>query len=172
MKSLFSLLLILFISGSANAQQSFLDTLQSQLKQSGKETNARVLALGELADYYGFIQIDSCLFYAAQALALAKKLNFLYGINLGYMSTFHGLNCQGNYSEALQALINLQHIDERLIKDTPWIECRPYYLRGVLFSEMGEDSNAIDQFRRSINVMEKVKPVYDTYCLLHDLQSC
>jgi two-component system, NtrC family, sensor kinase len=163
MKSLFSIFLILFMSSSVKAQQTFLDTLQSQLKQSDKETNARVLALGELADYYGFIQFDSCLFYAAQTLALAKKLNFLYGINLGYMSTFHGLNCQGNYSEALQALINLQHIDERLIKDTPWIAARPYYLQGVLFSEMGEDSNAIDQFRRSINVMEKVKPLYDTY---------
>jgi two-component system, NtrC family, sensor kinase len=163
MKSLFSIFLILFMSSSVKAQQSFLDTLQSQLKQSDKETNSRVLALGELADYYGFIQFDSCLFYAAQTLALAKKLNFLYGMNLGYMSTFHGLNCQGNYAEALQAVNNLQNIDEQLIKDTPWVESRPYYLRGVLFSEMGEDSNAIDQFRRSIGVMEKAKPIYDTY---------
>ena len=132
MKSLFSILLILFVSGSAKTQQSFLDTLQSQLKQSVKETISRVSALGELADYYGFIQFDSCLFYAAQTLALAKKLHFLYGMNLGYISTFHGLNCQGNHAEALQAVNNLQHIDEQLIKDTPWVESRTYYLRGVL----------------------------------------
>src|SRR5664279_3189735 len=124
MKSLFSIFLILFMSSSAKAQQTYLDALQNQLKQSDKETNSRVLALGELADYYGFIQFDSCLFYAAQTLALAKKLHFLYGINEGYFSTFHGLNCQGNYPEALQALINLEHIDEKLIKDTPWIASR------------------------------------------------
>lgn len=164
MKSLFSIFLILVISSSAKAQKSFLDTLQNQLKQSDKETNSRVLALGELADYYGFIQFDSCLFYAAQTLALAKKLHFLYGMNLGYMSTFHGLNCQGNYAEALQAVINLQHIDEQLIKDSPWVATRPYYLRGVLFSEMGEDSNAIDQFRRSISLWEKSgEPIYEVY---------
>ena len=163
MKSLFSILLILFISGSAKAQQSFLDTLQSQLKQSDKETISRVKALGELADYYGFIQFDSCLFYAAQTLALAKKLHFLYGMNLGYFSTFHGLNCQGNYAEALQAVINLQHIDEQLIKDSPWVESRTLYLRGVVLSEMGEDSNAIDQFRRSIRLMDRVGTIYDMY---------
>jgi two-component system, NtrC family, sensor kinase len=163
MKSLFSILLILFISGFAKAQQSYLDTLQNQLKKSDKENNARVLALGELADYYGFIQIDSCLFYAAQTLALAKKLHFLYGMNEGYFSTFHGLNCQGNYSEALRALINLEHISEQLQKDTLWIASRTLYLRGLLLSEVGEDSNAIVQFRHSISVMDRVGTKYDMY---------
>jgi two-component system, NtrC family, sensor kinase len=164
MKSLLSFLLILFLSWSAKAQQSYLENLQSQLSHSGKETNSRVLALGALADYYGFIQYDSCILYSAQTLALAQKLQFYYGMNQGYFSRFHGLNCQGNYPEALQAVINLQQVNERLIKDSPWVESMPYYLKGVLYREMGEDQNAIDQLEHSISVQEKAQePTYDVY---------
>jgi hypothetical protein len=62
------------------------------LNQSKKETKERVLALGEMADYYAFIEFDSCLLYAQQTTALAQKLHFLYGLEQGYFTTFHGLN--------------------------------------------------------------------------------
>lgn len=53
------------------AQQSYLDSLKQQLSLAKNQDTTRVLALFSLADYYGFIQFDSCLFYAAQTSELS-----------------------------------------------------------------------------------------------------
>jgi two-component system, NtrC family, sensor kinase len=164
MKYFLSILLFLLPSGHSFAQINFGDTLKKELSQSKKEDISRVLILGEIADYYGFIQFDSCLFYAAQTIALAKKINFPYGLSLGYFSTFHGLNCQGNYTKAFEALVELKRINEQLKKDSPRLEAQPYYLRGLLYREMGDDQNAIDQFQLSLKVQEKSgEPLSERY---------
>jgi hypothetical protein len=50
-----------------------------QLVNVKKEDTSRVLALSDLADYFGFVQADSCLFYATQAFELSKKIKYLPG---------------------------------------------------------------------------------------------
>src|SRR5579862_1312647 len=74
------LVILLFVSSLilavASAQQPYLDSLKQRLNLAKNQDTARVLALFSLADYYGFIQEDSCLFYAAK-IALWKIFRLL-----------------------------------------------------------------------------------------------
>ncbi len=148
----------------APAQNQYLDSLRRNLNESKEENIARVLALGELADYYGFLQFDSCLFYAAQTIELSKKLNYTYGLYLGYFSTFHGTNCQGNYLKAQEAVREMKKVAEILKKDSPWISTLPPYFSGVLYREMEDYPNAIAQFRQNTRIDDsRSGPLADQY---------
>ena len=70
---------------------------QDTTGQCEKEDTSRVLALSDLADYFGFVQADSCLSYATQAFELSKKLKYLSGEVRAYRSKFYAFNCYGNY---------------------------------------------------------------------------
>ena len=164
MKTLFSFCLYFLILSFAVAQQTNLSRLQQKLSIAKNEDTIRVFALDSLAVYYGFIQFDSCLFYAAQTTELSQKLNYTYGRFLGYRSTFFALNCQGNYPKALEVAINMQKIAEKLKKDIPWTIATPHYFIGLLNREMANYSNAIDQFQQAIQLWEKSgQPMAEMY---------
>src|SRR5277367_5640093 len=117
MKKFCFLLFVLFNLSVTTAQQSHLDSLKQQLNLAKDQDTSRVLALFYLADYYGFIQFDSCLFYAAQTTELSQKLNYPFGKFLGYWSTFHGLNSQGNYGKAFETVINMENAADEIKKE-------------------------------------------------------
>src|SRR5277367_754730 len=102
MKQLFLLITFFLITNLAFAQVTYFDSLRQNLIRSNKEDTNRVIALFAVADYYGFIQFDSCLYYAAETASLSKKLGFKYGDYLGNRATFHGYNSKGNYPMALK----------------------------------------------------------------------
>src|SRR6476659_675129 len=92
---------LFFILTFASAQK-YLDSLQQQLHKA-KDDTTEVLALGALADYWGFIQFDSSINYARQTLDLSQKINYPYGKYLSNYSLFHAWNCKGDYPKALEA---------------------------------------------------------------------
>ena len=118
------------------------------------QDTTRVLALFSLADYYGFIQFDSCLFYAAQTSELSQKLNYTYGKVLGYWATFHGLNSQGNYAKALEVALKLEKTTEEIKNERPWIMPQAYYFLGLLDLNMSEYPEAKIQFHRSMELQK------------------
>ncbi len=142
MKSFFLLLSLLMMRSAGYTQQGYLDSLHDQLNQAKKEDTTRVIALCSLADYYGFIQSDSCFFYASQSAKLSQKLNFIYGEYLTYLATFHGFNTQGNYPMALQAALDYLKTSEELKNERPEVMSQAYYTMGLLEPGDGE-------FRRS-----------------------
>lgn len=153
-KSLFLFSLFLLASTFAHAKSAYLDSLQQQLSIYKKDDTSRVLILGSLADYYAFIQFDSCFYYATKTLELSKKLNYPYGMFLGYLSTFHGLNCQGNYPMALEASLNIEKAAEQLKGNMLWVKGWSYYFRGVLNREMADYPDAIAQLQQSISLQK------------------
>ena len=88
MKYILPVFLFFLAPAFGSAQQTYLDSLQTELTHSKNEDTTRVLALVLLADYYGFIQFDSCLFYSAQTLELSQKLNYPYGKFLATWALF------------------------------------------------------------------------------------
>lgn len=88
---------------------TILPNLYEQLRLANEEDTVRAYTLDELAEYYGFVRFDSCLFYAAQGLALSQKLIYLYGEMLGYRSMFSTYNCQANFPRALEAGDQVEH---------------------------------------------------------------
>ncbi len=149
-----TLFLLLFNTSVVTAQQTYLDSLKHQLTLTEKPDTSRVLALFSLADYYGFLQFDSCLFYAAQTTELSQKLNYPLGKFLGYWSTFHGLNSQGNYSKALEVALDMQKIGEEIKKGSPWVMPQVYYFLGLLDKEMSQYPESKMEFQKSIALQQ------------------
>ena len=119
MKRLFLASLIVLAFGNALAQQEYVDSLRRQINNA-KEDTIKVLALSELALYYGFNQFDSSILYADQAIDLSKKLNYLYGSYLGLQSLFIAFNCQGNYPKALATSLENLEIAEKIKRAKPY----------------------------------------------------
>ena len=166
----FALFLVLFNTSVVTAQQTYLDSLKHQLSLNEKPDTSRVLALFSLADYYGFLQFDSCLFYAAQTTGLSQKLNYPFGKFLGYWSTFHGLNSQGNYSMALEVALKMEKAGEEIKKDSPWVMPQVYYFLGLLDREMSQYSESKIQFQKSIALQQSIgEPIEDAFASFSQL---
>ena len=118
MKILFLAFLIVLFTGVAFAQQHYVDSLHNQVNNA-KEDTTKVLALFDLAEYYGFNQFDSSIFYAQLTIDLSEKINYPYGSFLGLRSLFFAYNCQGNYSSALEVTLQNFKIAEKIRKEIP-----------------------------------------------------
>ena len=156
MKSFFLLFGFLLIDTIAAGQKTFSDSLHFQLSQAKKEDTNRVMALCALADYYGFIQSDSCFYYAAQSARLSEKLNYAYGEYFTYLATFHGFNTQGNYPKALQAALSYLKTAEDLKEARPEVMSQAYYTMGLLNREMANYEDAKLQFYKSIQWQREI----------------
>ena len=135
-------------------QQSFLDSLVQKLKAANKEDTSRVIALGSIASYYAYVQMDSCLFYARQAKDLSEKINYPSGRILSYRNFFSAFNNQANYPRALQAALDLQKITE-IKKDEPGAYVVPSYFLGVVYREMADYPDAVFQLNQAINFQKE-----------------
>ena len=115
-----------------------------------------------MAEYYGFVQADSGLLYAAEVLRLSEKLNYSSGKFMGYRGMFFSFNCKGNYPKALEAALNIQKLGE--IKNAKGGPTFPYYFLGLLNLEMRDYSKARDFFYQAIsNQLKSHRPQYDIY---------
>ena len=152
MKSLFFFLLLLGALNFSVAQQKYLDSLRKQLNYTTKEDTFRVKKLCSIADYYGFVQFDSCLFYATQAADLSEKLNYEYGRFLCYRSKFFAFNCTGNFPMALKQALSFDRSFEQLRNGGRVSIGTPHYFVGVLYNEMADYPAAIDIFHQTIKV--------------------
>src|SRR5664279_5680504 len=124
------------VTSTVSAQKTLLDSLSRQLIEAPNEDTTRVLALSALADYYGFSQFDSSLYYANQASYLSQKLNYTYGLFRADRSIFFTLNCEGNYPSALEVALNIRELSEKLKDEKPWVSALSRYFIGLLYREM------------------------------------
>src|SRR5436309_1069427 len=149
-KIIISIVLLSFLQPGF-PQTKLIDSLKNQLLIV-KDDTSKVLALGALADYYGFIQFDSSVFYGRQSLDLSNRINYQYGKLLGFRSMYFALNCQGNYPKALEAVLNMLKISKQIAKERPSSLDGSHYFLGVLNREMDNDSNAIAELREAIEI--------------------
>jgi hypothetical protein len=154
MKLLFLALIINLFPGNILAQETDLEQLHDRVN-SPKEDTAKVLALNALADYYGFNQFDSSIFYARLTIDLSEKINYPYGSFLGLRSLFFAYNCQGNYSKALEVTLQNYTIAEKIKNERPHPWAIVHYLLGVLNREMENFPTAIFQFHQAIQLSEE-----------------
>src|SRR6476469_9906977 len=113
MKKIFLVLFLAVLMQTLRAQNHVIDSLRQQLSNAKNDTS-KVLALSSIADYYGFIQFDSSIFYARQVIMLSDKLKFKYGKYLGFRSMFFALNCMGDYPKALEVVLNMLQLAEEI----------------------------------------------------------
>lgn len=164
MKYFFLLFLFFLVTSLTFAQGIYFDSLKLNLSQSQKEDTNRVIALFAVADYYGFIQFDSCLYYASKTASLSKKLGYEYGDYLGYTATFHGFNSKGNYPMALKVALQCLNQAEKLKEKRPEALSQAHYFMGLLNREMQNYEDAKIQFKESIDWQMKIgQPTGDVF---------
>ena len=156
MKAFLSAFFLLLFSCCAFTQVPNVDTLR-QIANNQREDTSKVLALSTLADYYGFNQFDSSIFYAQKTIDLARKINYPYGSFLGLRGLFFAYNCQGNYSRALEVTLQNFKITEKIKDERPFPWAIVHYLLGVLNREMENFPVAISQFQQAIQISEKAE---------------
>jgi tetratricopeptide (TPR) repeat protein len=159
MRSVSCFFLVLGIFQFSFAQQRILDSLRIKLVDAKKEDTSRVLALSDLADYFGFVQADSCLSYATHAFELSKKIKYLPGEFRAYRSKFYAFNCLGNYPMALDAALNLQKVSDQYPPEARPIGvlAGPYYFTGLLYREMQDYPGASAQLHQAIGLFRENK---------------
>ncbi len=164
-KQLKILFLLLATCCFAAAQQNhYLDSLRKILNSETKEDTFRVLALSYMADYYGFVQFDSSLFYANKEAELSDKLNFVHGKLLSYKSKFFAFNVTGNFPMALRAALNHDKTYYQLVNDGKPVMELPHYFVGLLNLEMGDYPEAISNFKKTIDLQKKRRqPLNDIF---------
>jgi two-component system, NtrC family, sensor kinase len=164
MKYFFLLFIFFLVTSLTFAQGIYFDSLKLNLSQSQKEDTNRVIALFAVADYYGFIQFDSCLYYASKTASLSKKLGYEYGDYLGYTATFHGFNSKGNYPMALKVALQCLNQAEKLKEKRPEALSQAHYFMGLLNREMQNYEDAKIQFKESIEWQIKIgQPMGDVF---------
>jgi two-component system NtrC family sensor kinase len=151
MKPVYCFLLLLGILHCSFAQQHYSDSFRIRLNNTTRDDTFRVKALCALADYFGFVQFDSCLFYAKKAAALSEKIDYEYGRFLSHRSKFFAFNCNGNYPMALGEALNFDRSYDQLKKEGRLSLGTPHYFVGVLYLEMADYPKAIEMFHSSIN---------------------
>jgi two-component system, NtrC family, sensor kinase len=164
MKYFFLLFIFFLVTNLSFAQGIYFDSLKLHLSNSQKEDTNRVIALFAVADYYGFIQFDSCLYYASKTASLSKKLGYEYGDYLGYTATFHGFNSKGNYPMALKVALQCLNQAEKLKDKRPEALSQAHYFMGLLNREMQNYEDAKIQFKESIDWQIKIgQPTGDVF---------
>jgi two-component system NtrC family sensor kinase len=108
-KYILLLIMILSIFPAFSQRTRILDDLKQKLAKS-KEDNAKIQLYADICEIYGFLNEDSCLYYATRGLELSQKINdseghtrMLYSFGTYYLNT-------GNLPEALKYFIQGQQI--------------------------------------------------------------
>jgi two-component system, NtrC family, sensor kinase len=164
MKKLILLIVLFLVTNPIFAQITYFDSLKENLILTQKEDTNQVIALFYVADYYGFIQFDSCLYYAAKTTALSKKLRYEYGNFLGQIATFHAYNSKGNYPMALKVALQCLSTAEGLKSKRPEALAQAHYFMGLLNREMQNYEDAKIQLKESVEWQAKTgQPMEDVF---------
>lgn len=97
--------LLLFLPFVVRAQSrlSELDSLHRNI-QLAKNDTIRMFAFADIGTYYDDVSIDSSIYYAEKAIALAKQMNLRLDEAMWYSNLIWPLCKMGNYPKALKSL--------------------------------------------------------------------
>ena len=113
MKTAFAFLLSLAWSlGFSQNRVHEIDSLRHELS-IGVQDTSRVLTMTGLANAYKFYKPDSSLYYAQQALALARQIKYPKGEFQALFMMGFTLGVVGNYTRALEIELKALRIAEK-----------------------------------------------------------
>ncbi|MDX2047581.1 MAG: ATP-binding protein [Chitinophagaceae bacterium] len=127
-----------------------IDSLKHELFKVTEDTS-RVLAMTNLANAYQSYRLDSCFYYAQQALMLARKIKFPKGEFEALFWMGNTLTMVGNYPRAL--VIQLKAL--RIAEKNNFLNGKAdiYKGLGTIYRDAGDYSKAVDfhQLSRLLN---------------------
>ena len=156
MKNCIKILLLLIISISANAQKGYIDSLKLKLKIASTDS-ARFDIQNKIIIYYTEDKRDSALYYAEEALLLAKRNNK----NLDVASTLdtkgYILMHLGKLSESYRCFLVAQEIAENPENEhKTWNKVAGFTPRKMRLTVLENIHHDFGHLMRSINVDEGI----------------
>ena len=125
---------------SQNQEQAAIDSLKHLLPISSKDTS-RVLALVQLSNAYNSYRPDSSIYYAQQALVLARKIKYPKGEFEALFRMGFTLGMVGNYPRALDMLLKALRIAEKHLFGEG--KARVLNRLGNIYRDAGDYSKAV-----------------------------
>ncbi len=154
--------------GAAFANENYADSVLKLLPSIMNDTN-KVMLLNSLGGYYLYIREDSSFYYYQQSIQLAEKINYTYGIYLGYLQMSWVLSAASNYGKALEMGVISLRTAETLKTNRAYSMARSYCFMAALNSRIHNDSLALNQIRQSIHLFARagtdVDNIYWASCI-------
>src|SRR5450432_274389 len=134
--------------------ENFADSILKRIASTG-EDSTRVKLFNDLGMIYSLIRQDSSIFYTSRAIELAEKIDFQPGRYFGYVNLAFVLNTSGNYGKGLEMAIKSLKIAEKLPDFRLIRMARSYDMMGLINRRMNNDSIAISQCNRAIQLLDE-----------------
>jgi len=155
-------LLLSFIGGIANAQNSQIDSLQRILRVTKIDTT-KVNHYNVIADLYKEIDTDSTLFYAQKAVVLSTKTGYNFGLASAYNNKGNASIILGNYPVALQYFKKAQTEFQICLKQNPDQKqykkglARSYASSGIVYSEQSNYLLSLKNYEQALSLYQEIK---------------
>jgi signal transduction histidine kinase len=154
MKKVSFIVMVLLHMSLAHGQINMLDSLQRQIQITTNDTT-KVDLLNSLGYYFTFIRQDSSVFYLAQSIELAEKIDYPNGSQLGYVNLAIVLNTTSNYPKALEMALKSLKIAEQLTTNRQSSMAEIYaHMAYINWRNGGHDTIALNEDRQSILLYE------------------
>ncbi len=139
---------------SGYTSDNFVDSIQHKILSS-RTDSVKVVMLISLGDYYTFIRQDSAIFFFAQGIELAEKINYPKGSYSGYAKLAFVLNTASNYGKSMEMAIKSLKIAENLPSGRLESMARSYNSMGLVNRRMNNDTIAWEQCLQSIKLSQQ-----------------
>jgi signal transduction histidine kinase len=142
----------------AYGQKNFVDSLQRQIQITTNDST-KVDLLNSLGYYLTFIRQDSSIFYLGQSIELSEKINYSYGIYLGYVTLAFVLNTASNYPKAMEMALKSLKIAEQLTTNRQSGMAESYAEMAQINFRTGGgyDTIALNENRQAIQLYENAE---------------
>jgi len=167
MKSYLTILTILVLPFVAKAQVNSLDSLKNEL-ESATADSTRFLCNLVISSYYEEKNLDLQIFYADQALRIARKNNKPLLIAISLNSKGYPLNGSGKYGEALECILetlailedpatekNVWHFDD-VTFDRLSMLSSAHHLYALLEANIGDIDQELFHYKEEIRIAETI----------------
>ncbi len=148
---IFFLLTVQFV----DAQQNEIDSFRNIISKQRKDTT-EVNAIITIAWFYLFMNPDSAIIMAKEAVDLARRLNYSVGEGVALNALGEASHTTGDFPQALEALFHALRI-AREIKDRE-IESSSLDFIGIAYVDLGE-------YRQGLNYLYQAKEINDKFSL-------
>jgi signal transduction histidine kinase len=155
MKNKILMIFFLLTAQVIYAQQNEIDSFRNIISKQRKDTT-EVGAIITIAWFYLFMNPDSAIIMAKEAVDLARKLNYSEGEGVALTALGEASHTTGDFPQALEALFNALRISKE-IKDKE-IESSSLDFIGIAYVDLGE-------YRQGLNYLYQAKEINDKFSL-------
>ncbi len=152
--SLIVILIFLLLGGvNTYAQNRKIDSLFVVLKNNKEDTN-KVRTLNLLSSEIRYSNPDTAIILGTEALQLAEKLNWSFGIAISNANLGGGNYLRGNYPKALNHYLKAIELFEKLNKKSKVAD--NYSNIGLIYDRQKDSEKALEYYFKALSIVEEL----------------